>query len=90
MFGLGVPELLIILAIIVLFVGLGKLPRAAGQLGEGFRSFREAIRGEDDEIEIDAESEPAKIEDKEAGQALRDASVPQNDASERPADKPIF
>lgn len=40
----GPPELLIILAIIVIIFGVGKLPEAGGALGRGIREFREASR----------------------------------------------
>lgn len=89
MFGLGVPELLIILFILLMIFGLGKLPRAAGQIGESLRAFQDSVRGADDEIEIGdgEEAEPAQLEDDEAGQVARDASMPaQQEAGERSAD----
>ena len=57
MFGLGTTELLIILVIIVMLFGLGKLPRAAKQLGLGARNFQKGLKGEDDEPD-----EPKKLE----------------------------
>jgi len=42
---LGVPELLIILVIIVLVFGVGKLPQVAEALGQGIREFREGSQG---------------------------------------------
>lgn len=64
MFGLGTTELLIILVIIVMLFGLGKLPQAAKQLGLGARNFQKGLKGEDDEPE-----EPKKIESGAAEQA---------------------
>ena len=44
MFGnLGVPELLIILAIVLLLFGAKKLPEAGAGLGKAIRSFKEAL-----------------------------------------------
>ena len=40
----GVPELLILLLIVLLFFGAGKLPAVFKSLGEGLRSFRDAQR----------------------------------------------
>ena len=42
---LGVPELLIILVIIVLVFGVGKLPEIGKALGQGIREFREGSQG---------------------------------------------
>ena len=42
---LGVPELLIILVIIVLVFGVGKLPQIGKALGQGIREFREGREG---------------------------------------------
>jgi sec-independent protein translocase protein TatA len=48
---LGIPELLIILAIIVLLFGVGKLPQLGKGIGEGIRNFKQAVKdgGQDSE-----------------------------------------
>ena len=56
----GAPELLIVLVIVLLIFGVGRLTRVGGELGRGIREFRKGIRGEDE----DPESKPA---DPEAG-----------------------
>lgn len=40
--GIGVPELLIILALVVLLFGARKLPDLAGSVGKSIREFRKA------------------------------------------------
>ena len=48
MFGIGLPELLVILLICLLLFGAGKLPEIGRSLGEGIREFKKAVKeGED-------------------------------------------
>ncbi|OSM02417.1 twin-arginine translocase TatA/TatE family subunit [Magnetofaba australis] len=43
MFGIGVPELLILLVIVLVIFGAGKLPKVMGDLGRGVNSFKKAM-----------------------------------------------
>ena len=53
MFGIGIPELSIILVIVTLIFGVGRLPELGGAMGKTIRNFRKASEGKD-EIEIKA------------------------------------
>ena len=44
MFGLGVGELVIILAIVLIFFGGGKLPELGAAIGEGIKNFKKGYR----------------------------------------------
>ncbi len=49
MFGLGIPELILILVLMVLVFGTSRLPDVGRGLGEGIRNFKKAVKGDDDE-----------------------------------------
>ena len=43
MFGIGAHELLIVLVIVLIIFGAGKLPKIGAGLGSGIRNFRKAV-----------------------------------------------
>ncbi len=45
---IGVPELLIILVVVLLLFGPGRISKTAGELGKGIRSFREGLTSKDE------------------------------------------
>ena len=50
MFGdIGAPELIVILLIVVLIFGVGRISKVGGELGKGIRAFREGLSGKEDE-----------------------------------------
>jgi sec-independent protein translocase protein TatA len=48
-FGMG--EIILILVIILIIFGVGKLPQVGGAIGKGLRAFKKAQSGEDEEEE---------------------------------------
>ena len=59
-FHIGPWEIALILLIILIVFGVGKLPQVGGALGKGIRTFRKAQRGEDDDEEEVEKSQPKK------------------------------
>ena len=51
MFGLGTQELLIILVLVMIIFGAGKLPQVGGALGKGLRNFKKGVNEAEDDIE---------------------------------------
>ena len=58
MFGIGIPELLIILVMILIVFGVGKLPEIGSALGKGIKNFKKTMH---DNNEID--NQPPKKEE---------------------------
>jgi sec-independent protein translocase protein TatA len=56
----GLPELLIILVIIVLLFGPGRIGKIAGELGKGIRNFRDGLGGKDNTAEAGPPKDPEK------------------------------
>ena len=60
---LGVPELLIIVVIILLLFGVGRISKIAGELGSSIRSFRDGLKGGDKDAKGEKKEEEKKGEE---------------------------
>jgi len=81
----GMPgpfELIIILAIILILFGPGKLPKVLAQMGKGVKAFKEGLSGtgkDDDTVDITPDEEPPKAIDEMEEEAVQ---APSEDAEE--------
>lgn len=54
------PEVLLLLFVVVLLFGVGRISKVAGELGSGVRAFKKGLQGED---ETDAEDQEAETKE---------------------------
>jgi sec-independent protein translocase protein TatA len=59
-FGLGLPELLVILLIVLLIFGGKKIGSIGKSLGEGIRGFKESVKGKDETDKTPKNPDPPK------------------------------
>jgi TatA/E family protein of Tat protein translocase len=78
MFGIGMPELLLILGLALIVLGPKKLPELAKTLGKGLAEFRRAT----DDLKDEFRKMEHEVEDASAAAALKDDSLLE------PSDKP--
>ncbi|MEJ2700219.1 MAG: twin-arginine translocase TatA/TatE family subunit, partial [Desulfuromonadales bacterium] len=54
MFGLGTQELIIILVLVLVIFGAGKLPQVGSALGKGMRNFKDGMKEGDEDTDEEA------------------------------------
>jgi sec-independent protein translocase protein TatA len=60
---IGAPELIIVLVIVVLLFGPGRIGQVASEIGKGIRNFREGMSGKDEKVhEESLEDQPPSKE----------------------------
>ena len=57
MLGLGMQELIVILVIIVIIFGAGKLPEIGSGIGKGIKNFKDATKKEEEKDEIEEDKD---------------------------------
>jgi len=87
MFGIGLPELIIIMAIALIVIGPSKLPDLARALGKGMAEFRKATQEIKDSLDLDEDIEEVKrdLSDSISGiERPMDLEYPQTEEEEEP------
>ena len=59
-FNLGIPEVVVILGVALLFIGPKKLPELGKSLGKGLRNFKDSLTSATDEIKAGFSEEEKK------------------------------
>ena len=67
----GVPEIILILVIIMIFFGVGKLPQVGSALGKGLRAFKRGQSGEDP---LESGEENTQVTSKKTAKSKKTAS----------------
>jgi sec-independent protein translocase protein TatA len=59
--GISAANLLVILLIVFIVFGAGKLPKVMGDLGKGLKSFKDAMNGHDEKEETSTKEKPIEL-----------------------------
>ena len=82
MFGIGMPELLLLLAIALIVVGPKKLPELAKALGRGIAEFKKATNELKESLETNTEFSELKQSFDDIQETVVDATLPSTDSEE--------
>ena len=83
MFGIGFPELLIILVIALIVIGPKRLPELAKALGRGMAEFKKAVEEVKSEIDIDTEIPDIKRDIMDSINSIESSSDKDEDRGEK-------
>ena len=75
MFGIGMPEMILILAVALIVIGPKKLPDLAKSLGKAMGEFKKATSDLKDSMQMDTELKEVKSAFDDIGKAAPDASA---------------
>jgi len=87
MMGIGFPELMIILVIIMIIFGAGKLPEIGSAFGNSIKNFKKSMKdGETEELESGSPGEPALPDSGTTVEAASKTLTPEEAAAKKEAE----
>ena len=88
MFGIGMPEMILILAIALIVIGPKKLPDLAKSLGRAMREFKKATNELKETMQIDADMEDVKKSFSSISDDVKEAVDLNLESEKKTADQP--
>jgi sec-independent protein translocase protein TatA len=76
--GIGIPELIVIFAIVLLFFGAKRLPEIGKSLGRGIRDFQDSLKGIEDDVNREIPPGDSRGSNSNVQQPPREPSEPRD------------
>jgi sec-independent protein translocase protein TatA len=90
MMGIGFPELMVILVIIMIIFGAGKLPEIGSAFGRSIKNFKSSMKeAEAEELDEESSSESTEGETAESSESTEEVKAGEGTAAKEGAKKPV-
>jgi len=90
MMGIGFPELMVILVIIMIIFGAGKLPEIGSAFGRSIKNFKSSMKeAEAEELDAESSSESTEGETAESSESTEEVNSGEGTATKEGAKKPV-